>query len=95
MSNEPDNETVTEPPEDQTMGPYRDVYLQALMEQHQSESKQQAEEIATAAESEPEEGPSAPVWEVEAEEACPSATPRESRKAALVAALLEVAPDDE
>ena len=95
MTMDPDKEIVAEPVEEQTMGPYRDVYLQELMEKHRTESDEQAAEMSAAAESEPEEGPSAPVWEAEVEKDDASPMLRKSRKAALVAALLKEVPDDE
>ena len=95
MATETDNEMHSEPMEDQTMGPYRDVYVQDLMEQQLAAREQAANEAAAKTEPEVEEGPERPVWEVDELDDDSPTLPRQSRKAALVAALLKAVPDDE
>ena len=87
MNREPENQEIleldSEPVEDQTMGPYRDVYLQQLMERkavrEQEAAAQTSDEVIETA--------SAPVWEVPADDAESENKARSSRKALLLKEL--------
>ena len=87
MNREPKNQEILEsegePVEDQTMGPYRDVYLQQLMDRKAAREQEAASQVSN----EVIETASAPVWEVPADNAESANKARSSRKALLIKKL--------